>query len=258
MRLIPIIFLLSTTICQAQQLSIGPLLGVHNYKVRFQDKDARSFFDSENKLGYRAGFSLSFPLKKEYEWVAEAFYSVKGRKLNYENFTNDADYQFLVMTHLLRKNLNLRLSEKINGTWFLNIGPNISYWLGGKGSLSSNLTLDYDLEFDAVAGTDLRTNYIVDGNRWLFGLDFGIGIGGALFKPRNKVSEQENIQIELRYTLGQTFLGTEDGSILPNSIFFQDNLESSYRVLTLLVRYKIDLNLKNLKKGKSTIKKRNR
>lgn len=240
-------------ICYGQEFSIGPLIGIHTYKVRFTDSEARDFFDSSSKLGYRAGFFVSFPLKNRYEWVAEAYYSAKGREVAFENFTNDADYEFLVMTHLLRKNFQLSLGEKIKGSWFVNVGPNISYWLGGDGELAANVSLDYDVEF-GDAGTDIRTNYIVDGNRWLFGLDFGVGVGGAVFRPKGKVSEQENIQVELRYTLGQTFLGDEDGSVIPNILSFQDNLESSYRVLTLLVRYKIDLDLKNLKRGKSTIK----
>lgn len=235
-----------------QKFTFGLLGGAHGYKVSFEDKDDRDEFDSKLKFGYRLGAYIAFPLENKFSWSTELYYSKKGRKLEQlpEGFINDANYTFIETSVLLRKAYTLKLIPGLEGNWFFNVGPNINYWLNGTGTIDAAVDLDYTVKFEEGAG-DLENNYIVDGKRWLFGLEIGAGVEAP-------VAKNQNVQIELRFTLGQTFLGTKDGSIPVNDFQVDDNLRSYYRVLSLILRYGIDLDIMSSRKGKSTNKRSNR
>ena len=234
----------------AQKFDLGLLAGPQAYMVAFEDSDDRDIYDSKIKLGWRAGAYILFPLENDFAWSVEGFYSKKGRKLesefNAEQVINNASYSFLELNFLLRKEFQMHLIKGLEGTWFVNFGPNINYWLNGKGTIDAVVDLDYKVKFEDGTG-DYEFNYITDGNRWLFGLDLGIGIDSQVIKS-------QKVELELRFTYGQTFLGTKDGSIPANDFQVDDNLRARYRVLALVVRYGIGVDLKNAKKGKSTIK----
>lgn len=226
--------------------------GIHGYKVSFEDKDDRDIYDSKPKLGYRLGAYIAFPLENNFSWSTELYYSKKGRKLETNSYINDADYNFIEASVLLRKSYPTKILDNLKGKWFFNIGPNINYWLGGSGLIDDNVDLEYEVVFDEnKAGGDLENNYIVEGNRWLFGLDFGIGMEAPILKT-------QSVQVEMRFTLGQTFLGTKDGSIPVNEFQIDDNLRSNYRVISFTIRYGFDVDLMSSRKGKSTIKRSNR
>lgn len=234
----------------AQKFDIGVLAGPQFYTVSFEDKDDRDIYDSKFKIGYRAGAYILFPLENDFAWSVETFYSKKGRKLESNvdgiEFTNNANYSFLELSFLLRKEWDMTIIEGVKGKWFLNIGPNINYWISGKGKIDAAVDLDYKVKFEDGAG-DYEYNYIRDGNRWLFGIDLGVGVDSQVIKS-------QKVELELRFTLGQTFLGTKDGSVPVNDFQVDDNLRSNYRVLALVVRYGIGVDMQNAKKGKSTIK----
>ena len=234
----------------AQKFDLGLLAGPQAYTVAFEDSDDRDIYDSKVKLGWRAGAYILFPLENDFAWSVEGFYSKKGRKLesefNADQVINNASYSFLELNFLLRKEFQMHLIKGLEGTWFVNFGPNINYWLNGKGTIDAVVDLDYKVKFEDGTG-DYEFNYIRDGNRWLFGLDLGIGIDSQVIKS-------QKVELELRFTYGQTFLGAKDGSIPVNDFQVDDNLRARYRVLALVVRYGIGVDLKNAKKGKSTMK----
>lgn len=232
----------------AQKFNIGLLAGPQVYTVSFQDSDDRDIYDSKFKIGYRVGAFIQFPLENDYAWSVESYYSRKGRKIETvsDGTINNAAYNFAELNILLKKQFDLNIIENIQGKWFMSIGPNINYWINGKGTIESNVDLEYEVVFDDQPG-DLENNYIRDGNRWLFGLDFGIGIetptvGSQLFET------------ELRFTLGQTFLGAKDGSVPVNDFQVDDNLRSNYRNISIIFRYGLGVDMKNNRKGKSTLK----
>jgi hypothetical protein len=232
----------------AQKFDIGLLAGPQVYKVSFQDTDDRNLYSSTFKVGYRIGAYISFPMEDDFSWSTELYYSRKGRKIEtIENgFINDAAYNFGEISVLLRKQFDLNIIEKIKSKWFVTLGPNINYWISGRGSIDATVDLDYKVKFGSGAG-DLENNYIVDGNRWLFGLDFGLGIDTPLINS-------QKFEVEVRFTLGQTYLGAKDGSVPVNDFQVDDNLRSNYRTMALVLKYGLDLDLKNAKKGKSTLR----
>ncbi|QSE96783.1 porin family protein [Fulvivirga lutea] len=249
-KLFALFFIAFSIQLNAQKFDIGLLAGPQAYTVSFEDKDDRDEYDSKIKLGYRAGAYILFPLENDFAWSVEGFFSRKGRNLesnfNGQDVVNNASYNFIELNFLLRKEFNLTLIKGLEGKWFLNIGPNINYWLSGKGTIDATVDLDYKVKFEDGPG-DFEYNYIRDGNRWLFGIDFGIGID-------NQIIKSQKVEAELRFTLGQTFLGAKDGSVPVNDFQVNDNLRANYRVLALVIRYGIGVDFKNARKGKSTLK----
>ncbi len=231
-----------------QKFDIGLLAGPQIYKVSFPDNDDKAAFDTKFKLGYRLGAYINFPMENDFSWCTEVYYSRKGRRIkdNANGFVNDATYNFGEISVLLRKQFEMNIIENIKGKWFINIGPNINYWMSGKGHIESNVGLDYKVKFGSGT-TDLENNYIVDGNRWLFGLDFGLGIDTPIIGT-------QKFETEVRFTLGQTFLGAKDGSIPVNDFQVDDNLRSHYRTISIVLKYGIGVDLHDAKKGKSTLK----
>ncbi|ELR70629.1 hypothetical protein C900_03610 [Fulvivirga imtechensis AK7] len=238
---------LATVEVAGQKFSIGPLAGVHAYKVAFHHDEEQSLFDSTIKLGYRGGAYIEFPLENNFSWATEVSYARKGRKITYdaESITNDAAYNFFEISVLLRKKYDLTISKGVPGKFFFNVGPNINYWINGKGTLDAAVDLDYAVKFQESDG-NIRVNAITDANRWLFGLEAGAGL-------ETRVYDTQFFQFEFRFTYGQTYLGGRDSSEIP-ILAFQDSLRSNYRVISFIVRYGIDIDLRNAKKGKSTIK----
>lgn len=234
--------------CFAQQFTLGLTGGVHTYKVSFHHAEEDTLFVPKAQLGYKFGGFIEFPLANNFSWAVEGYYSFKGRKVSNPagTITNTAQYNFYEISVLLRKGYPLSVNENLRGAVFFNVGPNINYWAKGKGTLDSNVDLDYTVKFQDRAD-DITTNAISDANRWLFGLEIGAGIEARIY-------EVQFVNIELRYTYGHTYLGERNSSYIP-VLGFDDSLRSNYRVLTLLIRYGIDLDLKNARKGKSTYKK---
>ena len=239
----------------AQKFSVGLLAGPQVYTLHFEDEDDRDIFEPKIQFGYRAGAYIIFPLENGFAWSVETFYSRRGRKIETieTEFLNTAKYHFWDINFLLRKEYDLNIIENVKGRWFLNLGPNVSHWVAGKGIIEAPaLDFNYDVVFEEGRESgDNYNNYIVDGNRWLFGIDLGIGINAPTI-------DQQVVEVEVRFTLGQTFLGSKDGSIPVNDFQVDDNLRSNYRVLALVVRYGLALDLKNAKKGKSTYRIKSR
>jgi hypothetical protein len=142
--------------------------------------------------------------------------------------------------------------------YYFGIGPNISYWLGGKGKLyNSDLDesadfasreLEYKIAFrqDAGDATPDRMN-VAEPNRVQLGLNIASGI---VLEPQ----ANQRILLMLRYELGHSFLSKNgNGTFTPT--YYQDVLQSRNKGIRLSVSYMLDLRVENRKRGKSTIRK---
>jgi len=243
-----ILFIVPPSHGQQYSLGIkgGPLITLAN----FGDKDDKDEFSHEPKPGYYVAGLVSFPLKKNYSFQTEFGFSQKGRKITFNNDTweNDARYFFGDAAMLLRKSFPFNLGRNIPSTWFINIGPHISYWIEGTGKVSAGGSYKYDLVFAPMPiepdEPDFDKMYLTNVNRWLFGIDIGVGFVAPL---RNK----KKLTTELRFTSGHTFFG-EKTSATNRTLGFTDNLRSNEKVLSLTIAYVIDVNVQENRKGKST------
>jgi hypothetical protein len=245
-----IFYVLSIAPSYSQEFSLGikggPLITLAN----FGDKDDKDEFSHEPKFGYYIAGLVSFPLKKNYSFQTEFGFSQKGRKITFNENTweNDATYFFGDAAMMLRKSFPFNLGRNVPSTWFVNIGPHINYWIDGHGKVSAGGSYEYDLVFGPMPvepdAPDFDKMYLTNVNRWLFGIDIGVGFNAPL---RNN----KKISTELRFTSGHTFFGAKN-SAANRTLGFTDNLRSNEKVLSLTVAYVIDVNVKDNRKGKST------
>lgn len=233
----------------AQKFSLGVKAGPLISWAAFGDKADKDDFTSKPKIGYAGSGFISFPLKNNYSCVIEGGFSQKGRRILFGggDIENNAVYQFLDGTLLLRRSFPLNLGKNVPGTWFINMGPHISYWLSGKGEIgpTGTPTTSYTVVFEKTyTGAIDNKMYLNDVNRYLFGIDFGIGMTAP-------VRATQRVGCELRFTSGHTFYGRRNSASY-SYVDFEDNLRANEKVFTFSVMYMFDFDLKKGKTGRST------
>jgi hypothetical protein len=240
----------------AQEFSLGVKAGPLVTRSVIADKFDREDFSQQSKFGFLGAALIIFPLKNNYSFETEVGFSQRGRKIlsNGDTWTNSATYHFADASMLLRKTFPLRIKKNVPMLWFANLGPNISYWLGGHGKIGVTQLQSYDIVFGPMpiepSEPDFDKMYVTDANRWLFGVNIGVGFIAPLKKSQKLLTE-------LRFTSGHTFYG-KTTSASWRTLGFTDNLRANEKFLSLTVAYIFDFNLKEGKKGKSTNKESRR
>ena len=234
----------------AQKFSLGvkagPLLTTSSYGNRVSNSD----FDPTIKFGYYGAGIVSFPLKDNYDCVIEGGFSRKTRELLISdgNIRNSAHNNFFDGVLLLRKSFRMNIAPNIPGNWFVDIGPHISYWMGGKGTIGSvdSEGKPYNIVFsDTFDIGDFNSMFLINANRWLFGLDIGVGFNAP-------ITQRARLLTELRFTWGHTFYGRRDSEVYYSWVEFEDSLLANERILALTISYIWDVDLQARKKGHSS------
>ena len=224
----------------------GPLITWSDYA---DDYDARNT-EAKIKWGFFGAGIISFPMKDNYSCVIEAGYSKRGRNVEFEGKKNYATYNFLDVALLLRKSFKVNLAKNVPGTMFVNVGPHISYWLGGEGTIG-NMNSDgtpYKIEFvDTfdIQEADFNTMYMVDANRWLFGADIGIGMTAP-------IRTTQRVLVEFRFMWGHTFYGGRTTANYSWIDFTDNNMRANERILSITAAYMFDFDSRVRKTGRST------
>lgn len=259
MKFIFITTLLTFSFAQihAQKFSLGVKAGVLFAYPNFADAVDHKNTTSLIKPGFSVAGLIYFPLKKRYSFTSEAGFSQQGRIVSFSTLgthENNSTYYFADLAMGLRRTFQVRLKQNIISNCFVNIGPNINYWIAGKGKITTDfgITQNYTMIFDQPPGTQNDKMYISNENRWLFGLNFGFGFSAATKKNQKFLTE-------LRLTWGQTYLGKSQSAYWNNLVFQgQESLKFNLKVLNFSVAYIFDKDLRNAKKGKSDSRKRSR
>ncbi len=235
---------------EAQKFSIGIKAGPSATLGVYPDKSQRDQFKALPKFGYGGAFFINFPLKSNYSYLAEAGYAVKGRKVKLTNgdFINNQTFQFVQMSMALRKSYNLKLVKNIPSKWFINVGPNIEYWVNAKGKF---VETKYNIKFNVPPDGNLYTNYLTNPNRWLFGIDVGIGADAP-------INRRQKVRLELRGTFGQTYLGKKNSASSYATLSWEDTLKTNLKTVSFTAAYTLDFDTRAMKMGKSTKDRDNR
>lgn len=242
--------LVSIKPASAQQFSLGVKAGPLALRSVYGDKEYGKTIDDQWKFGYYTAGIIGFPLKKNYSCIIEGGFSQKGRNSLFNNGTsrNYATYHFIDATLLLRRSFKFYLGKDVPADWFINIGPHISYWLGGKGTIgsSSNAGKSYKIVFtDSAKLGNYHTMYMVGANRWLFGADIGVGMEAPITKT-------QRIMFELRFTWGHTYYGGKTTANYDWVSFTDQNMQANEKVVSFTLAYMFDVDLKLNKTGRST------
>jgi hypothetical protein len=261
-------FISGANLVYSQKFAVGVKAGATLSTSSFSDKDDKDAFTNLWKPGFFGAGLINFPLKKNFSFQTEAGFSQRGRKIEFNEGTweNSATYRFLDASMMLRKSYPLHWTKNIEGTWFFNIGPKVSYWLNGKGvvttggtyvdpddgltKISKGGSYNYDVKFEKEpeepSTPDFNTMYLSDVNRWLFGIDFGIGVDAP-------TTALQRFVFELRFTSGHTFYGTKS-SAFNRTLGFTDNLRANEKIISFSIDYTLNKEVRESQKGKSTKK----
>jgi hypothetical protein len=232
----------------SQPFSVGVKAGPNLTIATYEDRDLQKKYKPTPVTGFFVGGFIKFPLKKDYSFASEFAYKVAGRKTHFnENWVNRATYQFIDLSMALRRSFQINLGKNIPAHYFFSVGPNIDYWLKGDGRVSVNPggSSKYDVIFNKPPDANFFRNYYNDVNRWLFGIDLGIGGDAPLLR-------HQRIFAEVRFTWGHTYMGRKTSSSYMEIVGFDDNLRASFKTLSFVLTYALDLDLHDTKKGKST------
>ena len=237
------------------QILVGPEAGVNYSWASFRNEELREEFKMSPVIGYHAGGHLAFKVRNRFFLHISLLYSSKGRVLKGKMdqlLKNSARYNYIDMPINYTVDFKGKIGKSKEFKYFLGIGPNVSYWLGGTGKLfntelaeNNRQQISYKIKFTTPTDDQPADEMRVDrANRLQLGLNL---VAGMVFEPWYK----QRIMFSVRYELGHTYLAKTDG-ILPET-YFHDPLKSRNQGFRISLAYLIDLKVEERKKGKSTI-----
>lgn len=255
-----LLFLLSMEVSTAQIIRAGIKAGPQVSWVTLDDPKFKAIGEIHPLAGFHAGLVLAFKVKDRYFLTTEYLYSQKGKNVTGKidpNLNDKVVYRHIEIPVLFSMHFKGRISNSRQFKWYINAGPNTSYWLGGKGVIEAGDLIENgipELKYKIAFGTRPDHNnpdilYIKDANRLQFGMNVGAGI---LLEPGGN----QKVMIDFRYEIGHTQLGNAGSSqfLIPSD--YQDNLKGRNKSFRLSVVYLFEFSSdkKQLNKGKSTIK----
>lgn len=254
-------FLLISQIAYSQVL-VGATAGGNFSWMSFGDKGLKNTYSISPVFGYHFGGHVSFKVRKRFFLHTSLIYSTKGMVMKGKKEENDAEddlyrltarYNYIEMPILYTAYFKGTLRGGKVYKFSLGIGPNISYWLGGKGTVENDDThefstgvTDYKIVFNKDPFTAKENEMVVeDPTRIQLGLNLAAGF---LFEP----ARDREILLTVRYEIGHSYLSRESvGSFGPT--YFEQPLKIKNQGFRVSLAYTIDLKLETRKKGKSTV-----
>jgi hypothetical protein len=248
----------------AQVVSAGLKGGFNLSWTRSDDVDFRKAYSTHPVPGFSAGAVFSIEIKKRYSLHTEFLYSTKGRIVTGDLALRDeVTYQYIEIPLIYQIHFKGRLGSKSTRQfqWYAGIGPNFSYWLGGKGTITHFEITDHDVpeipytlrfgERPPEEAGESGLVYIRDAHRIQLGINIG---GGVWVEPMNN----RKIMVDLRFELGHSWLaGAESADyVFPQT--YSKNLQARNLGFRLSLMYLLQTNLdkKVRNKGKSNLKQK--
>lgn len=243
------------------QLLIGPTAGVNYSWLKFGDKDYKNLYGVRPVVGYHIGAHASFKVQKRFFLHASLIYSTKGMVM--KGIADEYD------TEESLEKISMRLSYiempivytvyfkgYMGGKMFkysLGVGPNISYWLGGKGVLENQDLrefgfgpMDYKIVFDKDPFPGKHGEMVVEKpNRIQLGLNVATSF---LFEP----APQRELILTVRYEFGHSYLSRDSKGFFRPNTYYEQPLAMKNQGFRISLAYMIDLQIEKRKKGKST------
>ncbi len=264
MRIRALIFLLLIVpgFKSVAQVLVGPVAGANVSWITYDDKDYKDYYGISPVIGFHAGAQVSFRVQKRFFLNTSLIYSTKGKlekgKLD-ATYRNQARYNYIeipiVYTAEFKGNFGKGNRQY---KWYIGAGPNVSYWLGGKGKISSSdleegsvSQLKYKIAFEKEEeNVDYDQLGIQNPNRIQLGLNIATGF---VFEPIG----YHKVMVLFRYELGHTFLSGDSNGVL-KGLTYQDNMRVRNQGFRVSLSYLIDLKTAERKKGKTTLNKNKR
>jgi hypothetical protein len=261
-------------IAASAQLLIGPTLGPQLSWNTFDNKDYKQIYKSKPVFGFNAGVNVSFRVRKRFFLHTSLIYSTKGKVIEGKNVTTSqvseeyqylvdpqlkvtATYRYIEMPILYTYEIKMHTKKNKEFKWYFGAGPNISYWMGGKGTFfnadideahgtTAKYKIVYDKDFTTLSSDKMN---VVEPNRLQLGLNLSAGL---VFEPMG----YQKFMITMRYELGHSFLSKDGRGQFPQSQSYVDVLHARNNGIRLSLAYLVDMKTEERKKGKSTMRHR--
>jgi hypothetical protein len=244
------------------QILVGPVAGGNVSWIKFNDKDLKDEYRVKPVFGFHAGAQISFRVRKRFFLHSSLIYSTKGKVVEGKNQPLEikAQNSYIEMPIVYTVNFRGTIGKK-PFKYFAGIGPNISYWLGGKGTIENTDThefsntgpvVHYKVKFRAppesrqdIGDEDMM---LARANRIQLGINLTTGL---VFEP----APFREMMVTLRYERGHSFWSRESNGVF-KSTYYEDIMQVRNQGIRLSVAYMIDLRTDQRKKGKSTFDKK--
>ncbi|MBI1770691.1 MAG: outer membrane beta-barrel protein [Bacteroidetes bacterium] len=236
------------------QVLVGPVAGGGVSWVSFHEKESRQLYKQVPVPSFMGGIGLSFQVRKNFYMHTAALYSRKGENLSSSvdpNLKHKEIYHFIDVPIVFAREFKINLGHNKIVKWYAGIGPNIGYWLNGKGSVINNQLLedgfgqmDYKIEFKGSDNPDPSRVYITDANRFQLGLNLATG---WVFEPVGL----QKIYFNVRYELGHTYISKGGMETFTGINDYHGDMKARNMGLRISVSYLVDLKPSEKKKGKS-------
>lgn len=241
------------------QITFGPKIGFQATNIKYSELYDGEHFMGIPKLGFQAGGVYNYQVSSILSFYMELYYSQKGKNLKSTSVNSmikrdQAVYHFIDLPALLRFSFPIK---RLYSHWYVNVGPHVAYWLGGKGSFKAIEAVGSPYTFDLSYQIRFQKHepatgflYLSDANRLQFGLDFGTGFIVPVAKNGN-----QKMMFDFRYAMGSTSMGLNEGVPIGNS-GIEENVSFINHSLNASVAYLFSTELNSFKKGKTRSKKR--
>lgn len=249
------IFLLFSINAAFGQFRIGPLAGLSVSKFIYDDNDYKEAYLTRYKPGFQLGMMLNYRVSKLYSLHTELSFLKKGinvrNKDEFREIQNNANYYYLSVPALLRFSSHKMIGNQ-HVEFYVNVGPEVNYWLGGNGSLRTtepspfikDEQLNYTVRFRE---NDLYGTYMVVEEPSKIQMALGAG-GGVIFE----MARNQNLGIDLRgsFGVGKSFHGKEEGGDYGLQLY-NENLAGVHHTISVTASYIYNFDLNTfLRKGK--------
>jgi hypothetical protein len=236
------------------QILVGPVAGANYSWVSYSKINQSGNYKSSGVFGYHIGAQGTFKVRNRFFLHSSILYSTKGKDVNSKDsdYHVTATYSFIDVPLIYAIDFMGSTKGGKQFKYFLGVGPNVSYWLGGSGKFSNvetietiyTPTINYSIAFKKNID-ELPYNKMNVGtpNRIQLGLVFETGIQ---FEPQPR----QRIKFSLRYELGHSNLSKDSDGQLPG-ILGTDELQANNQGFRFSVAYLYDTKISDRKKGKS-------
>ena len=260
-------FLLIASLVNAQYW-FGPKVGLHYSGHDYQDEEYETLYKFSKDLNYELGVVVTYSASDKYAVHGELYFERQGNRVrNKSPYLVDSqnDFNFISAPILWRVTMGHAPVH-----WYVNGGPKISLWLGGKGHFAHSYdeaidgsgvrSVDYKIVFNRskANGFDDGTFFVNEANR----IQYALTVGGGFYLD---LANGARMMFDARYNWGHSNMGFNLDPIIPNDKTilvgagtdipergYQENYEYSHNTLSFSMAYMFEYNINFKRKGSST------
>ncbi|UXP31857.1 PorT family protein [Reichenbachiella agarivorans] len=253
------------------QFWFGPKVGGQLLTPRYQEEARKDSFNTTSKVNWHAGIALDYSTKNNFEVHTELTYvRVNNRSRSTSAYETSLSAGGLGGQYVDSKTTNHFISAPLMARLVFfkdskimlmaQVGPRLSYWLGGTGNLRTDELqendrdeIKYDVKFmdltqeELVEANEPNKFIVSKPNRLQYALDFGFG---TIFE----FSPTSRLILDAKYSFGHSNMAFNEGNKLDGGGLYKEDLEYRTNMLVVSVAYMYGYDVMLRRKGKSTMK----